>query len=416
MGAFGTYQNEIYLGGLGDVVPELPADLTRLEAMAEERMPATAFGYVAGSAGSEATARANRGGFRRWRIVPRMLRDVATTRPPVDDLGTTTAGAAGAWRRSASKRSSTPTASWRSPAAAAAVGGADVRRHGRGHTLEDGRRKPAATRRAGSSSTGRTTPSSAELRRAGRGRRLRGDRRHARHAHARAGARATSKTPTCRSCGRWASPTTSPTRSSGARSTRRRRRTGRGAPAVGGDVRQPRADVGRPRLRCAQHRAADRRSRASCTPTTPARRADAGMDGIVVSNHGGRQVDGAIASLDALPAIADAVGGEIDGPVRQRRPHRLRRRQGAGARRRRGAARPPLRLGARRSGGADGVEKVSQRPRRARPDAGPLGSERPFRPDSRDAGPRLTARAGRPATSTVDSRRRLSAPLSSSLR
>jgi hypothetical protein len=52
MGAFGSYQNEIYLGGLGDVVPELPADLTRLEAMAEERMPATAFGYVAGSAGS----------------------------------------------------------------------------------------------------------------------------------------------------------------------------------------------------------------------------------------------------------------------------------------------------------------------------------------------------------------------------
>ncbi len=33
-----------------------------------------------------------------------------------------------------------------------------------------------------------------------------------------------------------------------------------------------------------------------------------GMDGIVVSNHGGRQVDGAIASLDALPAIAEAVG------------------------------------------------------------------------------------------------------------
>jgi len=37
----------------------------------------------------------------------------------------------------------------------------------------------------------------------------------------------------------------------------------------------------------------------------------AGIDGIVVSNHGGRQVDGAIASLDALPAVADAVGGRI---------------------------------------------------------------------------------------------------------
>jgi L-lactate dehydrogenase (cytochrome) len=36
-----------------------------------------------------------------------------------------------------------------------------------------------------------------------------------------------------------------------------------------------------------------------------------GLDGIVVSNHGGRQVDGAIGSLDALPAIADAVGGEL---------------------------------------------------------------------------------------------------------
>jgi lactate 2-monooxygenase len=36
-----------------------------------------------------------------------------------------------------------------------------------------------------------------------------------------------------------------------------------------------------------------------------------GIDGIVVSNHGGRQIDGAVASLDALPAIADAVGGDI---------------------------------------------------------------------------------------------------------
>jgi lactate 2-monooxygenase len=40
-----------------------------------------------------------------------------------------------------------------------------------------------------------------------------------------------------------------------------------------------------------------------------ARRAvDAGMDGIVVSNHGGRQVDGAIGALEALPAARAAVG------------------------------------------------------------------------------------------------------------
>jgi lactate 2-monooxygenase len=43
-----------------------------------------------------------------------------------------------------------------------------------------------------------------------------------------------------------------------------------------------------------------------------ARRAlDHGMDGIIVSNHGGRQVDGAIATLDALPAVVDAVDGRV---------------------------------------------------------------------------------------------------------
>ena len=42
-----------------------------------------------------------------------------------------------------------------------------------------------------------------------------------------------------------------------------------------------------------------------------ARRAlDAGVDGIVVSNHGGRQVDGAISTLDALPGVVDAVDGK----------------------------------------------------------------------------------------------------------
>ncbi len=36
-----------------------------------------------------------------------------------------------------------------------------------------------------------------------------------------------------------------------------------------------------------------------------------GMDGIIVSNHGGRQMDGAIASLEVLPEIAEAVGDNI---------------------------------------------------------------------------------------------------------
>ena len=36
-----------------------------------------------------------------------------------------------------------------------------------------------------------------------------------------------------------------------------------------------------------------------------------GVDGVIVSNHGGRQVDGAIATLDALPAVVEAVGDEL---------------------------------------------------------------------------------------------------------
>ncbi|MBE3556856.1 MAG: alpha-hydroxy-acid oxidizing protein [Firmicutes bacterium] len=38
---------------------------------------------------------------------------------------------------------------------------------------------------------------------------------------------------------------------------------------------------------------------------------DLGMDGIIVSNHGGRQVDGAVAALDALPEIVDRVEGRL---------------------------------------------------------------------------------------------------------
>jgi len=46
-------------------------------------------------------------------------------------------------------------------------------------------------------------------------------------------------------------------------------------------------------------------------PDDAARAVDAGMDGIVVSNHGGRQVDGAIGTLAALPAVAGAIDGRI---------------------------------------------------------------------------------------------------------
>ncbi len=53
-----------------------------------------------------------------------------------------------------------------------------------------------------------------------------------------------------------------------------------------------------------------------------ARRAvEAGFEGLVVSNHGGRQLDGTVASMDALPEVVEAVGGAVevmvDGGVRR---------------------------------------------------------------------------------------------------
>ena len=84
---FAAYQNEIYLQGLGGSVPPFTSEPNALEASARERLGPGPFWYVAGGAGSGATVRANREAFDDWRIVPRMLTD-ATTR----HLGTTVLG------------------------------------------------------------------------------------------------------------------------------------------------------------------------------------------------------------------------------------------------------------------------------------------------------------------------------------
>lgn len=70
-------QIEVYLGGLAGRKPLLPVALDKLEQRAREALRPEAWDYVAGAAGGEDTMRANRDAFRRWRIVPRMLRDVA---------------------------------------------------------------------------------------------------------------------------------------------------------------------------------------------------------------------------------------------------------------------------------------------------------------------------------------------------
>jgi lactate 2-monooxygenase len=54
---FGLYQHEIYFNGLGGATPDITTDLTRIEDSAATVLDPGPFSYVAGSAGSGATAR-----------------------------------------------------------------------------------------------------------------------------------------------------------------------------------------------------------------------------------------------------------------------------------------------------------------------------------------------------------------------
>ncbi|HEY2101344.1 MAG TPA: lactate 2-monooxygenase [Pseudonocardia sp.] len=83
-----AYQSEIYLAGLSGTTPALPTDLTRLEALAEQKLDSGPFWYVAGGAGTGATMRANRAAMDTWRIVPRMLREATQRRLATTVLGT----------------------------------------------------------------------------------------------------------------------------------------------------------------------------------------------------------------------------------------------------------------------------------------------------------------------------------------
>jgi lactate 2-monooxygenase len=82
-------QTSIYVAGVSGRRPKVPTDATMLEERARDAMSAEAFAYVAGGAGTGATMRANRAAFDRWRIVPRMLRDVAGRDTSVELFGRT---------------------------------------------------------------------------------------------------------------------------------------------------------------------------------------------------------------------------------------------------------------------------------------------------------------------------------------
>jgi L-lactate dehydrogenase (cytochrome) len=298
---YADFQNEIYLTGLTDVLPSLPVDLTRLPALARRRLPRAAYDYVAGAAGTGDTARANREAFRRWRIVPRMLRGAVTGDLTTHVLGQTLpapvllgpVGVMGILH---------PEGELAVGRAAASLGVPMVLSTAASHSLEE------VAEAAGPRWYQLYWPNDRDL--------------------------AVSFLTRARAAGYSALVVTLDTFTL---AWRPRDLANAFLPFLrgigvqnyladpvftdkaGDDPIQYWASVfGNPSLtwddlaflrehwdgpialKGIQHVADARRA------------VDCGMDGIVVSNHGGRQVDGALASLDALPAIADAVGDRID--------------------------------------------------------------------------------------------------------
>lgn len=75
---FGGMQNEIYTAGLSGVLPEFPVDFATLEARAHEALGPMLTNYVAGGCGDEHTQDSNSSAFRHWGMVPRMMVDCAS--------------------------------------------------------------------------------------------------------------------------------------------------------------------------------------------------------------------------------------------------------------------------------------------------------------------------------------------------
>lgn len=70
-------QNDVYTAGIAGRTPKVPADFATLESRAKAAMSARAWAYIAGGAGDGTTMTANRAALDRWAIVPRVLRDVS---------------------------------------------------------------------------------------------------------------------------------------------------------------------------------------------------------------------------------------------------------------------------------------------------------------------------------------------------
>jgi len=304
---FGNFQSEIYLRGTTGERPPFTTDLARLEDAAREAMTPEAFGYVAGSAGSGATARANRRAFDRWRIVPRMLRDVAERDLATSVLGTDMPAPV-LLAPIGVQTIVHPEGELASARAAAGLGLTFIHSTAAAHSIE----QVAEASGAGSRWYQLYWPAEREV--------------------------AASLVTRAEAAGFGALMVTLDTFMMGWRPTDLDAAylpflAGTGIanyltdPAfnaglaeeapLGEKVFRWAAMFGNPRLTWDDLAWLRERTtlpivlKGVLHPDDARAARDAGVDGLVVSNHGGRQVDGAVASLDALPAMVEAVGGAV---------------------------------------------------------------------------------------------------------
>ena len=358
------------------------ADLRRL---AQRRLPRVVFDYIDGGADGEVTLRENCRAFDDVMFRPRSA--VATPNCDLRDDGARRRARAAVHARAGRQQPDVLSARRSS-------GGA--RRRRRGHDLHPldalrlPRRRRRGRRRAGRSGISSiwSAAATSRLRRIERARRL--------PAAPRSSSRSTRRWPGCanatsatarRSCSRATRGTMLPYRRPVPRPPAlARRRSSRD----GGLMNFP--NVVLPgRGRCRTPTSAPRSSSRWCAGTTSRGFARAGRvrsssractpattrvapwtkapTRVVVSNHGGRQLDGVLATLRVLPEVVAAVERPARGAARRRHPPRQRHRQGALPRRARGPGRTRVRVRTGR-GGEAGVRPRHRHPaHRHRPHA-----------------------------------------------
>jgi lactate 2-monooxygenase len=306
---FASYQAEIFLRGMAGETPQHPISLADLAAQVEQSAEPKAAAYVFGGAGTEDTMRANEAAFRGWRIVPRMLRDVSVRDLSVTVLGTELPAPLGL-APIGTQTIVHPEGELAVARAAGAVGLPMTVSTVSGSTLED-----IAAEGNGPKWFQLYWPTDREL--------------------------AASLLSRAEQAGYLAIVVTVDTFLPG---WKPRDLQGAWQPFFYGEglanyftdpvfrarlAKPPEEDMqaavgefvaqfSNPRLSWPDLEFLRSRTtlpialKGILHPDDARAAREHGIDGVVVSNHGGRQVDGAIASLDALPAIVDAVGGELE--------------------------------------------------------------------------------------------------------